>query len=123
MFGAIYFIMPRVVDWEWPYPWMISLHFWLVVIGFAIYVIGLSIGGWLQGKYMLDAAKPFMDSVLVTIPYLKARSVGGSLMLLGHIVFAVHFFLLALHYGSRKSEVVLAAPLIDKLTKIKVKGA
>jgi cytochrome c oxidase cbb3-type subunit 1 len=122
MFGAIYFIMPRIVDWEWPYPWMISAHFWLVTIGFAIYFIGLSIGGWLQGEYMLDAAKPFMDSVLVTIPYLKARSVGGSLMVLGHIVFAVHFFLLALHYGSSKSEVVLAAPLIDRLTKKKVRS-
>ncbi|MGB4812410.1 MAG: cbb3-type cytochrome c oxidase subunit I [Methylophilaceae bacterium] len=123
MFGAIYFIMPRIVDWEWPYPWMISAHFWLVSIGFAIYFIGLSIGGWLQGEYMLDAAKPFMDSVLVTIPYLKARSVGGSLMVLGHIVFAVHFFLLALHYGSRKSEAVLGAPLIEKLSRKKVKGA
>ena len=123
MFGAIYFIMPRVVGWEWPYPWMISAHFWLVVIGFAIYVIGLSIGGWLQGKDMLDAAKPFMDSVAVTIPYLKARSVGGSLMVLGHLVFATHFTLLALRYGSRKSEVVLGAPLIEKLSRRKVKGA
>ncbi len=123
MFGAIYFIMPRVVDWEWPYPWMISAHFWLVTIGFATYFIGLSIGGWLQGEYMLDAARPFMDSVKVTIPYLQARSVGGSLMLIGHIVFATHFFLLALRYGSSKSEVVLGAPLIDKLSKKKAKGA
>ncbi|MBC7787923.1 MAG: cbb3-type cytochrome c oxidase subunit I [Methylophilaceae bacterium] len=123
MFGAIYFIMPRVVGWEWPYPWMISAHFWLVTIGFAIYFIGLSIGGWLQGRDMLDAAKPFMDSVLVTIPYLKARSVGGSLMVLGHLVFAVHFILLALRYGSRKTEVVLAAPFIEKLIKSRVKGA
>lgn len=120
MFGAIYFIMPRVVGWEWPYPWMISAHFWLVVIGFAIYVIGLSIGGWLQGTYMLDATKPFMDSVQVTIPYLKARSVGGTLMLLGHLVFATHFFLLVLRYGSRREGVVLAAPLIEKLAKRKV---
>ena len=49
MFGSIYFIMPRVMNWEWPYPRLISLHFWLVVTGFAIYIIWLSIGGWLQG--------------------------------------------------------------------------
>ena len=123
MFGALYFIMPRIVEWEWPYPWMISIHFWLVTIGFAIYFIGLTIGGLLQGQYMLDATKPFMDSVIVTIPYLEARSIGGALMLLGHIVFAIHFTLLALRYGSVKPEAVLKASLINKLAKRKAKQA
>src|SRR3546814_9446453 len=27
MFGAIYFVMPRVMSWEWPYPKLIALHF------------------------------------------------------------------------------------------------
>lgn len=83
MFGAIYFVMPRVMSWEWPYPKLISLHFWLVVIGFGIYFIGLSIGGWLQGVAMLDASVPFMESVRLTIPYLESRSIGGGLMTLG----------------------------------------
>jgi len=41
---------------------------------------------------MLNKDLPFMDSVTLTIPYLQARSVGGALMTLGHLVFAVHFF-------------------------------
>jgi cytochrome c oxidase cbb3-type subunit 1 len=98
-FGGIYFAMPRIVDREWPYPKLISLHFWLVVIGFAIYIIGLSIGGWLQGLAMLDPAKPFMASVAVTLPYLKARTVGGTLMTLGHLVFATHFAAMILQMG------------------------
>jgi cytochrome c oxidase cbb3-type subunit 1 len=97
MFGSIYFVMPRITQWEWPYPVLISWHFWLVVVGFFIYVVWLSIGGWLQGLLMLDATKPFMDSVAVTLPYLKARSIGGSLMTLGHTIFAVHFFLMIFH--------------------------
>jgi cytochrome c oxidase cbb3-type subunit 1 len=48
---------------------------------------------------MLDPSKPFMDSVRVTIPYLEARSVGGSLMTLGHLVFAFHFIAMALRHG------------------------
>src|ERR1700733_13734988 len=48
MFGSIYFVMPRVLGREWPYAWMISLHFWLVITGFAIYFVVLTIGGWLQ---------------------------------------------------------------------------
>ena len=39
---------------------------------------------------MLDPEQPFMESVRVTQPYLVARSVGGSLMTLGHAVFVVH---------------------------------
>src|SRR3546814_10396586 len=39
MFGALYFVMPRVMSWEWPYPKLIALHFWLVVLGFGIYFI------------------------------------------------------------------------------------
>jgi len=99
MFGAIYFVMPGVMSWEWPYPKLIAAHFWLVVTGFAIYFVGLTIGGWLQGMAMLDAARPFMDSVRLTIPYLESRSIGGALMTLGHLVFAFHFISMALRYG------------------------
>jgi cytochrome c oxidase cbb3-type subunit 1 len=107
MFGAVYFVMPRVMAWEWPYPKLIATHFWLVVLGFSIYFVGLTIGGWLQGLAMLDAAKPFMDSVLVTMPYLRARSLGGSIMTLGHIVFAFHFLAMALRYGPRRTGAAL----------------
>ncbi len=107
MFGSIYFIMPRIVDWEWPHPWMISAHFWLVALGFAVYFIGLTIGGWLQGVAMVDAAKPFMDSVAVTLPYLKSRSIGGGLMVLGHLIFMIHFILISLRYGTKKEPALL----------------
>jgi cytochrome c oxidase cbb3-type subunit I len=94
MFGSTYFVMPRVLGHEWPYSWMISLHFWLVIVGFAIYFVSLTVGGWLQGLAMLDAKQPFMASVAVTLPYLQGRSLGGALMVLGHLVFAAHFLLM-----------------------------
>jgi len=107
MFGSIYFVMPRVMSWEWPYPKLIAAHFWLVVLGFSIYFIGLSIGGWLQGLAMLDAAKPFMDSVKVTMPYLQSRSVGGAIMTLGHLVFAGHFAAMVLRHGPLRTGAAL----------------
>jgi cytochrome c oxidase cbb3-type subunit 1 len=108
MFGAIYFVMPRVMAWEWPYPWLISVHFWLVVLGFSIYFTGLSIGGWLQGLAMLDASRPFIDSVTVTVPWLKSRSVGGAIMAAGHLVFAGHFIAMATRRGvARKGAALL----------------
>jgi cytochrome c oxidase cbb3-type subunit 1 len=102
MFGAIYFILPRVLDWEWPSAGLIRLHFWLVIGGFAVYFVGLSIGGWLQGLAMLDGSRPFMDSVNITKPYLLVRSVGGALMTLGHLVFATNVALMLLRRGEAR---------------------
>jgi cytochrome c oxidase cbb3-type subunit 1 len=102
MFGSVYFIMPRVTGREWPYPRAIAAHFWLVFAGFVVYFWPLTIGGWLQGLAMLDPERPFMESVLITQPYLVARSVGGSLMTLGHFVFVAHALLILLGSGARK---------------------
>ena len=113
-FGAMYFVMPRITTREWPWPRMITAHFWLVSIGFAIYFIGLTTGGWLQGVAMLDAAKPFMDSVTVTLPYLQARSIGGGLMVVGHLVFAAHFLGLSVGLGPQRNQPALFRQLWRK---------
>jgi len=106
-FGGIYFVMPRVMEREWPYPRLIAAHFWLVVIGMIVYIVALSIGGWLQGVAMLDSARPFMDSVRVTIPWLQARSLGGALMTAGHLVFAAHFLLMVSALGPHRTRPAL----------------
>nr|MBV6629572.1 cbb3-type cytochrome c oxidase subunit I [Oceanococcus sp. HetDA_MAG_MS8] len=103
MFGSIYFIMPRLMNWEWPYQTAIVAHFWLAFGGFAVYFWPLTVGGLKQGLAMLDASVPFMDSVAITQPYLIARSVGGVLMTLGHAVFVTHFFV-AVQRGGLKRE-------------------
>lgn len=90
-FGAIYFLAPRVTGVEWPWRRLVDLHFGLVAVGFLVYFTTLSIGGLLQGLAMLDATRPFMDSVTVASPWLWGRSLGGLLMTLGHFVFAFHF--------------------------------
>jgi cytochrome c oxidase cbb3-type subunit 1 len=107
LFGAIYFMMPRVLNWEWPYPRLITLQFWLAVLGIAIYVVSLTIGGWLQGVAMLDADRPFMDSVTLTLPYLKWRSVGGLLLVLSHLIFVGHFLAMALRFGPTRTGAAL----------------
>jgi cytochrome c oxidase cbb3-type subunit 1 len=109
IFGGMYFAVPRILDVNWPKPALISLHFWLVVAGFATYIVMLSIGGALQGLSLLDGAKPFIESVKVTHPWLIGRSVGGSLMTIGHIVFAVHFYLVVMAAERQRLAVAIAA--------------
>ncbi|WP_317204489.1 cbb3-type cytochrome c oxidase subunit I [Janthinobacterium sp.] len=100
IFGGVYFVMPRVLGLDWVRPKLIAWHFWLVCGGFAVYLVTLSIGGVLQGLVLLDPARPFMDSVAVTMPWLKGRTIGGAMMTLGHLVFAWHFALMVLRCGA-----------------------
>jgi cytochrome c oxidase cbb3-type subunit I len=106
-------MMPRVLEWEWPFPKLISLHFWLAGVGVAIYFVALTLGGWLQGLAMLDPARSFMESVTLTRPYLEWRSVGGTLMVLGHVVFVGHFLAMALRFGPMRTGAALFAPRTD----------
>lgn len=95
MMGAIYYIMPHLLQREWPCPKAIAWHFWLVVIGFfGFYFIFLTIGGWIQGSELLDPAKSFEQVTRRTEFYLIMRSIGGTLMTVGHIIFAVHVFMI-----------------------------
>lgn len=110
LFGGMYFAVPRVLDVQWPKPALISLHFWLVVAGFAAYIVLLSIGGTLQGLALLDGATPFIESVRVTKPWLLGRSIGGGLMTLGHIVFALHFYMALKAAEKQRQAGLLAGP-------------
>ncbi|MCV2438676.1 cbb3-type cytochrome c oxidase subunit I [Paucibacter sp. DJ2R-2] len=110
-FGALYFVVPRVSGREWPSQILIAAHFWLAAVGITVYFVSLTIGGWLQGRAMLNASQPFIESVALTIPYLKARSIGGGLMALGHLVFAVHFLMLLAGKSAGRSQPTLLKTL------------
>jgi cytochrome c oxidase cbb3-type subunit 1 len=90
IFGAIYYILPRLVDHEWPSARLIRWHFWLVLGGLALYVVPLAITGVLQGLALLDPQVPFQRSVELTLPGLWIRSAAGLVLTTGHLVFAWH---------------------------------
>lgn len=106
-FGSFYFIMPRLMNWEWPWRRMISLHFWLVAIGIFIMVGTLTISGLKEGVALLDAKMPFIDIVRMTVPYLEVRTFAGILMTLGHLVFATHFIAMLLRKGKKQDHPTL----------------
>ncbi|WP_144778624.1 cbb3-type cytochrome c oxidase subunit I [Marinobacter maritimus] len=117
LFGAVYFIMPRLTNWEWPWRRLISLHFWLVSAGILIYVVSLTVAGWKQGVALLNAAMPFLDIVKMTLPALQARTLGGALMTLGHLVFAFHFIAMLMRHGAATEQPTLFRPAIKETTQ------
>lgn len=93
-FGAMYYVVPRVVGHEWPSEKLIRWHFNTVLAGIALYVVALTWAGVAQGLALLDPAIPFEESVKRSLPGLYGRSVGGLVLTVGHLIFAYHFWLM-----------------------------
>ncbi|BET67718.1 cbb3-type cytochrome c oxidase subunit I [Opitutales bacterium ASA1] len=93
MFGSLYFIVPRVLRKEWPSAGLIALHFWTTAGGIALYMVGLTIGGTLQGLQLNDPQNhpSFLEITRMTVPYLFSRSVAGVIILVGHVAFMANF--------------------------------
>ncbi len=90
LFGAFYFILPRLAQREWPSAALIHLHFWLCAIGTIGYVVVMSIHGWMQGMQWNAAVMTPAQIAAAAEPWNYARTICGSLMTLGHIVFCAH---------------------------------
>ena len=93
MFGSIYFIMPRLTGRNWRSFRMIIVHYVLALSGIILYGGVFFYGGVIQGLQMQDASISFSEVVANTKPYLWVRTIAGGLMTLGHLVFALHIWL------------------------------
>ncbi|MFA7344791.1 MAG: cbb3-type cytochrome c oxidase subunit I [Terrimicrobiaceae bacterium] len=110
MFGAMYYIVPRLVGWEWPSATMIRWHFWLVATGILLMVGSLTLGGILQGLALYDPIVAFQSSLDYATPFRWLRGISGFLLLSGHVVFAALFVLMLLKIGRRREGPALFAP-------------
>jgi cytochrome c oxidase cbb3-type subunit 1 len=111
MFGAMYYIVPRLVGREWRYSSLIKLHFWASVYGVGLMVLMLFAGGFVQGINMNSAGLPFIESNQSVLPYLRGRSLSGILLTIAHFVFAYHFVLMLFGLGRTASVPTFLNPL------------
>lgn len=100
LFGAMYYIVPRVACWDWPRPAFIKVHFWVTGTGVLLYTIATCTGGWWQGLVLSMSARPFIDSTVLVKPFLAARTGSGILMGIGHFLFALLYMQVLLRQGS-----------------------
>jgi cytochrome c oxidase cbb3-type subunit 1 len=84
MFGAIYYIVPRLMRSEWPSARLVNLHFWCAAFGTVLYFLPLAAGGVVEGLAMNNADVPFMDVLKKTLMFLRVSTLGDLLMLLGN---------------------------------------
>jgi len=103
MFGAAYYYIPRLTGREWASGLLMKGHFWASAFGITLYFVALSVGGWFQGLANITPSIKHIEIVQSTLPYLFLRSIGGSFMVLGHVLFALLVFLNLMGYGSKRT--------------------
>lgn len=92
VFGALYYIVPRVLNTAWASEPLANVHFWASAIGIVLLVGSLAVGGLTQGKLLADSSVAFADVTRATLPYLFAAVVALVILAIGQLAFALNFF-------------------------------
>jgi len=111
IFGAMYYIIPRLVGCEWISPSFIHIHFWGTGYGIGLLVLTLFICSLTQGSAWLN---PDINNAMTfdsALPFLRGRSIAWMLLFVGHFTFAIHYLAMMLRLGRPSGQPTLFAPL------------
>ncbi|MEZ5300037.1 MAG: cbb3-type cytochrome c oxidase subunit I [Verrucomicrobiales bacterium] len=107
MFGAIYFIMPRLAGCEWVSRRLIRFHFWTSAYGSLAMIGCLLIGGFFQGA---SAEKPEVGWYAVVEsakPLLVGQAFAWAFILVSNLGFLFHLALMVFRLGRRSPKPTL----------------
>ncbi|KAF0093006.1 MAG: cytochrome c oxidase cbb3-type subunit I [Puniceicoccaceae bacterium 5H] len=96
MFGGMYYMLPRLLNREWPSAFLIKTHFWMTALGILLMVNVLQICGWIVGEMMNQVtqdgtvAYTFQQIVEFRVPWHWLRSVSGFMITIGHFAFFIN---------------------------------
>lgn len=111
MFGAIYFIVPRVTCREWLSRRLIRTHFWFSVYGIGMVVLFCAIyGAFRQGAAQENIDQPWQDVVSTTFPFAVGTTLAWCAVLWANISFFLHLKLMWMRLGRRSSRPTLLSP-------------
>jgi cytochrome c oxidase cbb3-type subunit 1 len=99
IFGAIYYILPRLVGCEWLSSSLITLHFYGSAYGGGAMIIMLLLSGAAAGLSFVDPDATFAQIIQIGAVYLPGRSIAWAMVGVGHLIFALHFLLMLLRIG------------------------
>jgi cytochrome c oxidase cbb3-type subunit 1 len=107
MFGAIYFIVPRITRREWLSRRLITSHFFLSVYGVMAIVFVALFGGLQQGIGQEQFSMPWENASDRAYPYAIATTGAWCLILFSNVFFFLHLTLMWLRLGRRSSHPTL----------------
>ena len=116
MFGAIYFILPRVAGIEWPCAKSVRAHFWLAAFGIILVVVPLAVGGVLQGMKLANPQIAFVDLTKATLPFLRVSTTGELMLAAGHLLFVMNLTGMVVRLAKAKFIPAFAAATVEMKT-------
>ncbi|MEP6809271.1 MAG: cbb3-type cytochrome c oxidase subunit I [Chthoniobacterales bacterium] len=115
MFGAMYYIVPRLVGREWRYASLIKLHFWASTYGIGLMILMLFAGGLVQGIDLNNPGASFAESTQTVLPYLRGHSIASVLLTAAHCIFAFHFGMMLFGLGRTSTMPTFLNPQVEDL--------
>jgi len=107
MFGAVYFIVPRVTRREWLSKRLIKIHFLLSVYGIMTVALVALFGGLEQGIGQEDWQQPWAAAATRAYPYAVATTIAWCFILVSNVFFFIHLVLMWMCLGRRSSHPTL----------------
>ena len=98
LIGAIYEILPRVMEKPLPFPLLARVNFYFMAGGVVLYVMPLVIGGVKQGMKLRDANIPFADANSTALIFLRVSTTGQLLILLGALCLLLNIFVITMQW-------------------------
>ncbi len=93
MFGAMYWIVPQICEWEWPSADLMNAHFWLVALGTAFAFVALAYAGISQAFALPHAETAYLDLLDPLKTSLWARSLAWISITAGQFIFVTLYLL------------------------------
>ena len=92
VFGSIYYIVPRLLDFGWRSAMLVRIHYYTSLYGILLVIAMLGFGGVMEGQTLEnpDAAVTINTANDVCISYHIAATMCVSLIAIGNGVFAFH---------------------------------
>ena len=107
MFGAIYFIVPRITRREWLSRRLIKMHFFISIYGIIMIALVAIFGGLQQGMGQEEFNKPWIDLAFRAYPYAWATTIAWFFILISNVFFFLHLLVMWLRLGRRSNHPTL----------------
>lgn len=92
VFGASYFILPRLTGTLWPSAKLVHAHFWATALGFIAALVAWLVGGWQNGQLLANPAVAYVDVLRAESSWFFVLTISAVLLLVGHVAFALNAF-------------------------------
>jgi cytochrome c oxidase cbb3-type subunit I len=113
LFGAVYYMAPRLAGIPWPRPGWIRLQLALHLAGLALLLLAKAVGGVVHGFALENPDLPFMQVLDRLLPFLKLQSVGLLGIFASLLLFAAGLgrLVLASLFGWARRAEILSGPV------------